>query len=65
MIKSKLYKCYNCGSIFVTTDMSHCPKCIKCGQMMQELQEDFDLSEIVEEDVNEQQPKEKEKFPRI
>jgi glutaredoxin-related protein len=37
--------------------MSHCPKCIKCGQMMQELQEDFDLSEIVEEDVNEQQPK--------
>jgi hypothetical protein len=24
---------------------------------MQELQEDFDLSEIVEEDVNEQQPK--------
>ena len=53
MLKTKVYKCYSCGSIFVTTDTPYRLKCVKCGVIMRELQDDFDLSEIVEEDDNE------------
>ena len=50
MLKTKIYKCYTCGSIFVTTATVLKPFCIKCKSTMKELQDDFDLSEIVEED---------------
>ena len=54
MLKTKIYKCYNCGSIFVTTATVLKPSCIKCKSVMKELQDDFDLAEIVEEDESEQ-----------
>ena len=52
MVKTIIYKCDKCGAVFVTkTSKPSFPvRCVKCQIIMRELDEDFDLSEIIEEE---------------
>lgn len=52
MAKTIIYKCDKCGAVFVTkTSKPSFPvRCIKCLIIMRELDKDFDLTEIIEEE---------------
>ena len=50
MLRTRIYKCEHCGSIVVTTvNAMTMPFCNKCKVVMKELQDDFDLAEIVDD----------------
>lgn len=50
MLKTFVYKCKDCGSILVLQDSwnLNIVRCTVCGSSMQKLNDDFDLSEIIE-----------------
>lgn len=50
MLKTFVYKCKDCGSILVLQDSWNLNRvrCTVCGSSMQKLNDDFDLSEIIE-----------------
>lgn len=51
MMRSSMYKCQRCGAILVTRTRINClpPLCTKCQTPMTELDENFELTEIIEE----------------
>ena len=52
MVKTIIYKCDKCGAVLVTktSGLSFPIKCVKCQITMRQLDEDFDLAEIIEEE---------------
>lgn len=51
---TKLYKCEFCGAVLCLPSRTWetCISCPSCDKTMIRLQDDFDLSEIISEDVN-------------
>lgn len=48
---TKIYKCYDCGAILcLPYDPLKAVKCQECNKTMEPLDDDFDLSEIIEEE---------------